>query len=120
MTVYTTNTSAPMTVLQNGNVTLGQVSGGPFGSSGVLRAPGGVITEENSVTEQDLESEVFNTPIEALVNLWQTRYGNNWVDLAEVMDDRFYARVFKRLRSMGMLESHYLTDRARFVCRKPE
>lgn len=68
----------------------------------------------------DLNSEVFNAKIDDLINLWVTRYGNEWVDLVDIETDEFYLRVYKRLRQLGQLEQHYLTDRSRFVCRKPE
>lgn len=95
-------------------------SAGPFGNTGVITAPGGVVSDADRVSEADLASEVFSTPIETLINMWVTRYGNAWVDIADVMDDRFYGRVFKRLRSLSELEVHYLTDRARYVCRRHE
>lgn len=131
MNMYITDTTAPqlppgtpgsvipITAIDTANKYVFN-TGGPFGAPGVVRASGGVVTPDNEVTTADLESEVFNTPMDALVDLWQTRYGNNWVDISEVMEDRFYGRAYKRLRSMGQLEVHYLTDRARFVCRKPE
>jgi hypothetical protein len=96
------------------------MNGGPFGNPGVITAPGGVITDADKVSQADLDSDVFNTSVESLINLWVTRYGNAWVDIADVMDDSFYGRVFKRLRSLSELEVHYLTDRARYVCRRHE
>lgn len=112
------NNAQPRMVFDNsGNLSIG---GGPFGNTGIINAPGGVITDADRVSAADLESDVFNTPIETLVNLWLTKYGFTWVDIADVMDDAFYGRVFKRLRSLSELEVHYLTDRARYVCRMPE
>lgn len=72
------------------------------------------------INMEDLNSDVFNTKIDTLIDLWVTRYGNAWVDLDQIMEDGFYGRVYKRLKSMGELEVHFLTDRAKFVCRKPE
>jgi hypothetical protein len=69
----------------------------------------------------DLEKDVFKIPIDTLLNLWVTRFGNEWVDLEAVIDgDDFFLHAYKRLKQMGLLEQHYLTDRARYVCRKPE
>lgn len=68
----------------------------------------------------DMNSDVFNAKIDTLINLWVTRYGNAWVDLDQVLEDEFYQRVYKRLKTLGELEVHFLTDRAKFVCRKPE
>lgn len=95
-------------------------SGGPFGSTtGTVTAPNGVITNAVKVSTRDLESEAFNTPIETLIDLWVARYGNEWVGMDAVLVDEFYGLAYKRLKSLGQLETHYLTDRARFVCRKP-
>ncbi len=95
-------------------------SAGPFGNPNTITAPGGVITDADKVNMADLSSDVFNTKVETLVNLWLTKYGTEWVDISDVMEDSFYGRVYKRLRSLSELEVHYLTDRARFVCRMPE
>lgn len=72
------------------------------------------------INMEDMNSDVFNAKIETLIDLWVTRYGNAWVDLDQVMEDVFYGRVYKRLKTTGELETHFLTDRARFVCRRPE
>jgi hypothetical protein len=93
---------------------------GPFGAVGRVTAPGGILTNMDRVNMQDLNSEVFNAKIDDLINLWVARYGNEWVDLVDIEGDEFYLRVYKRLRQTGQLEQHYLTDRSRFVCRKPE
>lgn len=67
-----------------------------------------------------LDSDVFNLPVERLIDLWLAKYGNEWIDLVDLHDDNFYGLVYKRLKSLGELEVHYLTDRARYVCRKPK
>jgi hypothetical protein len=86
----------------------------------------------NKVKDQNLWPEVrtnmielnehaaFKAPISTLVDLWVTRFGNEWVDLETVEEDEFFLIAYKRLRQMAHLEMHYLTDRARYVCRKPE
>ncbi len=94
--------------------------GGPFGNVGTMNAPGGVITDLDRINMADLTSEIFEAKIEDLLNLWVARFGNEWVDLDKLEDDQTFTRVYKRLRQTGQLEQHYLTDRARFVCRKPE
>jgi hypothetical protein len=91
----------------------------PSNSTGTFRAPDGVITRAVEVSMNDLESLPFSTPIETLINLWVARYGNEWVDVNDVLAEEFYGLTYKRLKSMGKLETHYLTNRARFVCRKP-
>ena len=66
------------------------------------------------------EHEAFNTSVATLLDLWVTRFGNEWIDLEDIENDEFFAIAYKRLKQMGELEQHYLTDRARYVCRKPE
>lgn len=102
----------------SGNLSIGTAAGSATYNSTVT-APGGVITNVDKVTLMDLDSEAFNTPIDTLINLWVTRYGNEWVDLDKIMNDEFFSSAYKRLKALGQLETHYLTDRSRFVCRKP-
>lgn len=64
--------------------------------------------------------ELLTTPMATLIDLWLTRYGNEWVDLEMVDNDEFFSKVFKQLKAVDGLEVHYLTDRTRYVCRKPE
>jgi hypothetical protein len=92
---------------------------GSVNNTATFRAPGGVISDEVEVNMEDLESLPFSTPIETLLNLWVARYGNEWVDVKDVLAEEFYGLTYKRLKSMGKLETHYLTNKARFVCRKP-
>lgn len=73
-----------------------------------------------TVRMEDLTSDAFNTPVDVLVNLWLSRFGNEWVDVEDIDHDVFFRNAYKRLRALGQLETHYLTDRARYVCRKPE
>ncbi len=115
--VIANNTKPSMVFDNSGNLSIG---GGPFGNTGTIHAPGGVITDADKVNMADLNSDVFNSKVETLVNLWLTKYGTDWVDISDVMEDAFYGRVYKRLRSLSELEVHYLTDRARYVCRMPE
>jgi hypothetical protein len=91
----------------------------PSNSTGTFRAPDGVISNDVEVSMEDLESLPFSTPIETLLHLWVARYGNEWVDVKDVLAEEFYGLTYKRLKAMGKLETHYLTNRARFVCRKP-
>ena len=82
----------------------------------------GRITGETHVpaTSKDLEHEAYNVSVENLINLWVTRWGNEWADLSEIEQDEFFRLAYRRLKQMGELETHYLTDRARYVCRRPE
>jgi hypothetical protein len=72
------------------------------------------------VTEEMLQHEAFEIPLDTLQDMWLHKFGNTWVDMEALEDDMFFRIAAERLRSTGRLESHYLTDRARFVCRKPE
>jgi hypothetical protein len=109
-TYTTTSTAAP----SGGYVFTGGTAANTIGTM-----PGGIITNMDEVSMKDLQSEAFNTPIDTLIDLWLTRYGNEWVDMDKIEGDEFYVLAYKRLKSLGQLETHYLTDRARFVCRKP-
>ena len=86
---------------------------------------GGVIdtrypTPRSFVTTEMLDHDAFKIPLSTLMDMWLARFGNDWVDMTTLADDQFFAIAAERLRSTGKLESHYLTDRARFVCRKAE
>lgn len=74
---------------------------------------------DDGITSTELESEVFEVAVERLLDIWQTRYGDEWIEIDSLSTEPFYALVYKRLKALGRLETHYLTDRARFVCRKP-
>jgi len=67
-----------------------------------------------------LESEAFNVPVDSLVNIWVMRFGHDWVELERIEEDAFFSVAFKRLKQLGEVEVHFLTDRARYVCRMPE
>ena len=96
------------------NTTSGQLStGGPFGRTSV--AP---INEELS-SSKELDSEAFTVPVDRLIDLWTAKFGNEWVDMSEIATDEFFSGAYKRLKQLGELEVHYLTDRSRYVCRKP-
>lgn len=87
-------------------------SGGPFGAN--VGAP-----IHPTLRSEALESEAFALPVARLVDLWVTKYSNDWIDIAELQDDGFWHHVYVRLKALGEVETHYLTDRARYVCRKP-
>jgi hypothetical protein len=105
-----------MALNANGNLGIGN---GNTTMAGTFRAPQGVITNTDEVNMEELESLPFNTPIETLLNLWIARFGNDWVDVNDVLAEEFYGLTYKRLKAMGQLETHYLTNKSRFVCRKP-
>lgn len=96
------------------NAKLGTIvgTGGPFGATGS-------IAPTPSVRSVLLDSEVFGMPVAALCDLWLVKHGNDWVDADTLMDDSFWALAYARLKSLGELEVHFLSDRSRYVCRKP-
>lgn len=59
-------------------------------------------------------------PTARLIDLWVARWGHDWVDLVEVTEDPFYKDAYDRMRREGELEVHFLTDRAKYVCRNPK
>jgi len=75
---------------------------------------------ESEITSAMLESEAFNVPVNSLIDVWVTRFGNKWIDLETLEGDEFFSNAFKRLKQLGEVEVHFLTDRARYVCRMPE
>lgn len=93
-----------------------------YALSGSTTTHTGKITGEahTPATSKDLEHEAYNVAVDSLIDLWVTRYGNEWVDLSEIEQDEFFRLAYRRLKQMGELETHYLTDRARYVCRRPE
>ena len=99
------NQSATITIRDNG-VELGRID-----KHGIT---------DSLIRAVDLEKDVYKASIETLINLWVTRFGNEWVDLVTIEEDDFFLNAYKRLKQLGHLEQHYLTDRAKYVCRKPE
>jgi hypothetical protein len=75
---------------------------------------------ESEITSMELESEAFKVPVDNLVNIWVLRFGHDWVELERIEEDAFFSLAFKRLKQLGEVEVHFLTDRARYVCRMPE
>ena len=67
-----------------------------------------------------IHANLTTVPSDLLINLWECRFGNEWVDMLDLAEDVFFLEVAQRLRVEGELEAHYLTDRARLMCRKPK
>jgi hypothetical protein len=51
-------------------------------------------------------------------DLWDMRWGNDWVPLEAIEADAFFSEAYRAMREAGEIETHYLTDRARYVCRR--
>ena len=107
--VYTTSPTM-VTPLTINNTASHQ--GGPFGATAKPH------TYTNSIELK--ENEAFNTDVQTLSDLWLAKWGNEWVDVQKIHDDRFWSIAFERLKQLGMIEQHYLTDRAMHVCRRPK
>ena len=105
----TTASNTTNAVLANNQLISNQ--GGPFGATAKPH------TYTNSIELK--ENEAFNTDVQTLSDLWLAKWGNEWVDVQKIHDDRFWSIAFERLKQLGMIEQHYLTDRAMHVCRKP-
>jgi hypothetical protein len=75
---------------------------------------------DSEITSAILESEAFKVSVDDLVNVWIVRFGHDWVALELIEEDAFFSLAFKRLKQLGEVEVHFLTDRARYVCRMPE
>jgi hypothetical protein len=78
------------------------------------------LVVDSQIVSMELESEAFTVPVSRLIDLWLVRFGNTWVDMTTLEEDVFFNNAFKRLKQLGEVEVHYLTDRARYVCRKPK
>lgn len=104
-----------------------QITAASHGSLTTPLSNGGTINRfrmkhdlDSEVTTAMLESEAFKVPVNRLIDVWVARFGNKWIDLVEIEDDAFFSNAFKRLKQLGEVEVHFLTDRARYVCRMPE
>ena len=121
-----TNSPYQKVVLQTGTTSVSSLHL-PIGASngtlttalnkGELRAD---LLVDSQIVSMELESEAFTVPVSRLIDLWLARFGNTWVDLTTLEEEEFFHAAFKRLKQLGEVEVHYLTDRARYVCRKPE
>ena len=90
----------------------------PLNDSAIRRQQLWLIYSE--ITAAMLESEAFTIPINSLIDVWVARFGNKWIDVEILEHEEFFNNAFKRLKQLGEVEVHYLTDRAQYVCRMPE
>jgi len=75
---------------------------------------------DSGITTAMIDSEAFSIPVSRLIDIWITRFGNKWINIEEIEEDEFFSGAFRRLKQLGEVEVHFLTDRARYVCRMPE
>ena len=64
-------------------------------------------------------ANLTTVPSERLIDIWECRFGNDWVDMDTIAEDDFFSEIAIRLRTEGELAAPFLTDRARLMCRKP-
>ena len=78
-------------------------------------------TRAQTVRMQESRTTLLSDiPTTRLIDLWVARFGHEWVDLQEVVEDPFYKAAYDRMRREGELEIHFLTDRSKYVCRNPK
>jgi hypothetical protein len=78
-------------------------------------------TRAQTVRMQESRTTLLSDiPTARLIDLWVARFGHDWVDLQEVVEDQFYKAAYDRMRREGELEIHFLTDRSKYVCRNPK
>jgi len=78
-------------------------------------------TRAQTVRMQESQTTLLSDiPTARLIDLWVARWGHDWVDLVEVIEDQFYKDAYDRMRREGELEIHFLTDRSKYVCRNPK
>jgi len=126
----TTNSLYQKVVLQPGAIlgsSLPQITAASHGSLTTALSNGATINRlrlkhelDSEITTAMMDSEAFNVPVSRLIDIWVTRFGNKWIDLETIESDAFFSNAFKRLKQLGEVEVHFLTDRARYVCRMPE
>ena len=72
-----------------------------------------------AVQSSALTHPAYDCSLDFLEDLWVTRFGHDWTDYEEIRDDAFFEVAYLRLRQAARLEQHYLTDRSKYVIRKP-
>jgi hypothetical protein len=86
----------------------------------------GVVTQttptpSHAAMSNDIENNpAYTASVATLVDLWQQKFGNAWVDLPEVTADAFFMVAYTRLKHLGRLEEVYLYDKVKTVVRIPE
>lgn len=63
-------------------------------------------------------NENGHASLDVMHDLWEARWGNDWVSLEAIEADAFFSEAYRAMREAGEIETHYLTDRARYVCRR--
>jgi hypothetical protein len=71
------------------------------------------LEKVDEVTHDDLNHAAYHTPVETLVGMWLTKYGNEWVKDDDVDTDEFFKHARIRLTALGRLESHQIAGNGR-------
>lgn len=67
--------------------------------------------------EEDLKHDAMKAPLATLSNMWTVRWGSDWVNEQEFMDDDFWRLTLIRLLGAGKLEKHNLINQYHAVYR---
>lgn len=70
------------------------------------------------VNQTTQSNENDHVSLDVMHDLWDVRWGNNWVSIETIEADAFFSKAYKAMREAGEIETHYLTDRATYVCRR--
>jgi hypothetical protein len=71
-------------------------------SPGVLSAYGRQAQERPRIDPN--KSEAFQIPLSQLVTMWQVRFGDQWLDGDQHIDEQFYSHAKLRLDRFGLFE----------------
>ena len=63
-------------------------------------------------------NENGHVSLDVLHDLWDARWGNDWVPMELINDDAFFQKAYIAMLKAGEIETHFLTDRARYVCKR--
>lgn len=75
-------------------------------------------TERMTASPTTPSNENGHVSLDVMHDLWDARWGNDWVPIELVVDDEFFRAAYTAMQEAGEIETHYLTDRARYVCRR--
>ena len=75
-------------------------------------------TERMTASPITPSNENRHVSLDVMHDLWDARWGNNWVPIEAIVDDEFFRAAYTAMKEAGEIEMHYLTDRARYVCRR--
>jgi hypothetical protein len=77
-----------------------------------------VPTDHTPASPTTQSNENGHPSLDVLHDLWEARWGNDWVPVELVADDAFFREAYNVMKKAGEIETHFLTDRARYVCKR--